>query len=361
MTGPGEGGLFLQFPFFEWWSHMSHLSLSLRKGESGRQTGVEKGGKARHINHQVKFYYAVPNMEEPRGGHLIRRFRIERSLALALALTVTRPDSRFVDRWGTQKSPRSGLDCIAQCATTKLLVAGSSLTAAATTTTSARNTTCRAAAATASATPAAPIALVALEGVGHAGGAGLEDLFVGLEDAHGLLRDGDGLALQARQLDALAEDDGVVDLVERRRELLVRDHLGDDGRDLLGVELKHARQRRHRERVVVRCVCEEVCPESFLLDLRRQHLLDLVLVVAQEIPDDDLADQLLAFLPVSLSQSLGRLHHMVTGVLGWSLEYLSLRVLEHSAERFGDDPLADVGGGSGLCQQGISRSILQVR
>ena len=88
-----------------------------------------------------------------------------------------------------------------------------------------------ASAATATAASSAATAL-SLEGVGCALCSLLERLLVRLDEAGCLVREAESQGLETRQLDALAEDDGAVDLVESGANLLVRDHIADDGADI---------------------------------------------------------------------------------------------------------------------------------
>lgn len=191
------------------------------------------------------------------------------------------------------------------------------------------------------------LALVALEGVCHALGALFEGLFVGFEETHGLVGQGDDLGLQTRELDALAEDDSAVDLVEGRGEFLVRDHTADDGGDLLLGELEHAAQGGDGQAVVEGGVGEEVGAEAFFLDLRGEHLLDLVRL-RHQVPDLDAVQHAGGLLPVARGEELGGHDNAVTGVLGGTREDLALVVVEHATEGLGDDTAFHFGRGRGL-------------
>ena len=157
--------------------------------------------------------------------------------------------------------------------------------------------------------------------------------------------------MQAGELDALAEDDGVVDLVEGSGELLVGDHSADDGRNLLGGQLEHVGQRGDGQAVVEGSVGEQVGAQTLFLRLGREHLLDL-LGLRHEIPDLDGGQHLGSLLPVTGGEELGRHDDTVTGVLGGSGEHLALVVVEHAAEGLGDHAAAHLGGGGGLCHEG---------
>ena len=185
-------------------------------------------------------------------------------------------------------------------------------------------------------------ALIALEGIGHTLRALLECLLVGLEEVHRLVGEGDDLGLETRELDALAEDDGVVDLVEGGAEFLVRDHAADDSGNLLVGELEHVGQGGDGEAVVEGGVGEEVCPQALLLNLRGQHLLDVV-GLRHQIPDLDRAEHRRGLLPVTCSQELGAHDDTVTGVLGGTGEHLALVVVQHTAEGLGDDTALQFG------------------
>ena len=148
------------------------------------------------------------------------------------------------------------------------------------------------------ATTAATLLRVAIEGVGGPLGALLERTLVGLDEVAGLVAECQGQALQAGKFDALSEDDGAVDLVERGCELFVRDHLADHRRHLPLRELEHLGQRRDRECVVEGRVSEEIGPEPFFLDLARQHLLDLGRL-GHQLPHLDRVDELGGALPLS--------------------------------------------------------------
>lgn len=156
--------------------------------------------------------------------------------------------------------------------------------------------------------------------------------------------------MESAELDALAEDDVAGDLVEGGGELLVADHLANNGRDLCGVELKHVAQRLDGEGVVEGGVGEEVCSQTLLLDLLGEHLLDL-LGVGHQIPDLDAVDEADGLLPLTGGESLGGLHDVVSGVLGRSGEDLSLVVLQHTAVSLADDALPHVGRRAGLGQE----------
>ena len=69
--------------------------------------------------------------------------------------------------------------------------------------------------ATTAATASAAAALLPLKGVGGALCALLERLLVGLDETRRLVREAERQRLEAAELDALPEDDGRVDLVER--------------------------------------------------------------------------------------------------------------------------------------------------
>ena len=206
------------------------------------------------------------------------------------------------------------LDGASQRTACELLIPASPGTAAAATTS----------AATATAASSAATAL-SLEGVGCALCSLLERLLVRLDEARCLVREAESQGLETRQLDALAEDDGAVDLVESGANLLVRDHLADDGADLALAQLEHVRQRGDGECVVVRRVCEKVGPQALFLDLCGQHVLDL-LRVGHEFPDFDAVDELGSLLPLAGRQRLGGLHDVVAGVLGGTGEDLALMV-----------------------------------
>lgn len=147
-------------------------------------------------------------------------------------------------------------------------------------------------------TSAAATATLALEGVGCALCALLERALVGLDESRGLVREGEGQRLETAELDALAEDEVQRDLVQRGGELLVADHLGDNGRDLGVVELEHAAERLDGEGVVEGGVGEEVGAQTLLLDLLGQHRLD-VLGVGHQLPDLDAVDELGRLLPLA--------------------------------------------------------------
>lgn len=86
------------------------------------------------------------------------------------------------------------------------------------------------------------------------------------------------------------------------------------------------------------------------MDLSREHLLDGVWL-GHQFPNLDGVDELGRFLPFSSGQSLGGLHNVVSGVLGWAGENLTLMVLEHAAVCLADDSLLDIGRRAGLCKE----------
>lgn len=71
--------------------------------------------------------------------------------------------------------------------------------------------------------------------------------------------------LHPRLLDPVERHD-IVNLVERRRELVGPDHLGHDGDDLPLGQVKGRGEEGEGEGVVVRRIREEVRPETLLLD-----------------------------------------------------------------------------------------------
>ena len=64
-------------------------------------------------------------------------------------------------------------------------------------------------------------------------------------------------------------------------ELLIDDHLADDGVDDRAVQLEHVCEVLHDERVVHGAVGEQVRPQTLLLDLADDHVTHLVLLVKQ--------------------------------------------------------------------------------
>lgn len=236
------------------------------------------------------------------------------------------------------------LNRCAQCTTTELLATRSAIALGNAGTATTTATTATTAAATGTGT------VFALEGVGHTLSALLEGLLVGLEKVGRLVGQGDNLGLETGELDALAEDDGVVDLVESGGELFVRDHAGDDGDNLLGLEFEHGGQRSDGEAVVVGGVGEEVGAQTLLLGLAGQHGLDQ-LGLGHEVPDLNRGECRGGELPVTSGKSLGSSNNTVAGVLGGTGEDLALIVVQHAAEGLGDHTAAQLGGGGGLGHQ----------
>lgn len=147
--------------------------------------------------------------------------------------------------------------------------------------------------------------------------------------------------METAELDTLAEDDGGCDLVQRGSELLVADHLADHCRNLGRVKLEHGAEGLDGEGVVKGGVGEEVCSQTLLLDLLGEHGLDL-LSAGHQVPDLDAVDEVNRLLPLTRSQRLGRLHHVVTGVLRRTSEDLSLMVLQHATVGLADHSLLDI-------------------
>lgn len=96
----------------------------------------------------------------------------------------------------------------------------------------------------------------------------VEGLLVLLDQGVDLVRQHLRQLLRARHLDAVEDDDACL-LVERRRELLAPDHLGDDRRDGTQRKRECAREQRQRQRAVVWRVGEQVGAETLLLDAPR--------------------------------------------------------------------------------------------
>lgn len=74
------------------------------------------------------------------------------------------------------------------------------------------------------------------------------------------------------------------------------DHLADDSSNLSVRQLEHRGEGTNGESVVVGSVCEEICPQTFLLDLFGEHGFDGV-GFCHEFPDLDRVDELGGFLP----------------------------------------------------------------
>lgn len=181
-------------------------------------------------------------------------------------------------------------------------------------------------------------------------GALFERSLVGLDESTGFVGKGQRQGLQATQFNTLAEDDVVGDLVERSGQLFMADHLADDGRRLGTLQLKHGAECFESQCVIERGVCKQVCTEPFLLDLLGKHVLD-VLGIGHQFPNLDAVDEGGRLLPLAGGKSLGRLHDVVSCVLGGASEYLSLVVLEHTSIGLANDTLPDIRRRSGLGQQ----------
>lgn len=104
------------------------------------------------------------------------------------------------------------------------------------------------------------------------------------------------------------------------------DHLADNSRNLGRVKLEHGAEGLGGEGVVEGSVGEEVSSQALFLDLLGEHGLDL-LGTRHELPDLDAVDEVGRLLPLTSSQGLGCLHHVVSGVLRGTSEDLSLVVL----------------------------------
>lgn len=234
-------------------------------------------------------------------------------------------------------------DCITQSTTGELCTTGLPLRVAARP---------RATSATALATTTLATATVVLpgEGVGGALCLLLERALVGLNKGAGLVGESESQALETAELNTLAEDDGLGDLVKSSRELLVADHLADDSRDLARVELKHGAEGSNGESVVERSIGEEVGAETLLLDLLGKHSLD-TLGVRHQVPDLDAVNEVSGLLPLTSSKGLGGLHDVIPGVLRRPGKDLAFMVLEHTAVGLADDPLLDIRRRTGLGEQ----------
>lgn len=171
---------------------------------------------------------------------------------------------------------------------------------------------------------------MALESVGCALCPGLQSPLVGLDQSGCLVRQSKSQRLESAELNTLSEDDAGVDLVKSSGELLVGDHLADNGGNLAVSKLEHGRKSLDGEGIVVWCVCEEVGAETLLLNLLGEHGLD-GLWLGHELPDLDGVDELSSLVPLAGSKRLRGLHDVVAGVLWWSSEDLALVVLEHTA------------------------------
>lgn len=145
----------------------------------------------------------------------------------------------------------------AQCTTTKLLATRPSALRLTTDSSWSSKSTTPAPASTSPATAPSALPLVALECIRHARRPRLQHLFIAFQDAHSLLRQRDDLTLQPGKFHALPEDDGVIHLVQRRSQLFVGDHLRDNCSNPLFAELKHPRECRYGQGVVVRSIREE--------------------------------------------------------------------------------------------------------
>lgn len=108
---------------------------------------------------------------------------------------------------------------------------------------------------------------MSLEGVGSALGASLERALVAFDETAGLVAESESQALQPAELDALAENDGGIYLVESGGKLFVADHLADNSGHLAVRELEHGGEGANGKSVVEWRIGEEVSTETLLLNL----------------------------------------------------------------------------------------------
>lgn len=126
----------------------------------------------------------------------------------SFTLEITIPSPLSLDR-SSQSTARESLS--------SSLVAGESTSASCTTTS------------TPSTTTTATSWSTTLESVSRTLRSLLKSLLVALNEPTGLVGHGESKHLQSRKFDALAEDDGVVNLVQSSSQLLIGNHLGHNG------------------------------------------------------------------------------------------------------------------------------------